>query len=64
MANVKTKDISLIKEIQKILSDDADFLRILVQENLQKTRIAKFEEKTQVAPYERTERRDNLLIYN
>ena len=25
MANVKTKDIGLVKEIQKILSDDADF---------------------------------------
>ena len=36
MANVKTKDIGLVKEIQKILLDDADFLRILVQENLQK----------------------------
>jgi transposase-like protein len=57
MAIVKTKDMGLVKEIQKVLLDDADFLRILVQENLQKILIAEFEEKIQAAPYERTEER-------
>jgi hypothetical protein len=29
MANIKSKDMGLVKEIQKVLLDDADFLRIL-----------------------------------
>ncbi len=36
MAKNKSKDTGLVREIQKVLLDDADFLRILVQENLQK----------------------------
>jgi len=57
MAKVETKDMGLVKEIQKVLLDDADFLRVLVQENLQKILIAEFEDKIQAAPYERTEAR-------
>ncbi len=57
MANVKTKDMGLVKEIQKVLLDDADFLRVLVQENLQKILLAEFEDSIQAAPYERTEQR-------
>jgi len=57
MANVKTKDMGLVKEIQKVLLDDADFLRVLVQENLQKILLAEFEDNIQAAPYERTEQR-------
>ena len=57
MANVKTKAMGLVKEIQKVLLNDADFLRVLVQENLQKILIAEFEDKIQAAPYERTEAR-------
>ena len=57
MANVKTKDMGLVKEIQKVLLDDTDFLRILVQENLQKILKAEFENQIQTAPYERTAHR-------
>jgi transposase-like protein len=57
MANVKTKDMGLVKEIQKVLLDDADFLRILVQENLQKIIAAEFENNIQAAAYERTDAR-------
>ncbi len=57
MATVKTKDMGLVKEIQKVLLDDTDFLRVLVQENLQKILAAEFETKIQAAPYERTEER-------
>lgn len=57
MANIETKDMGLVKEIQKVLLDDADFLRVLVQDNLQKILFAEFEDKIQAAPYERTEAR-------
>ena len=57
MANVKTKDMGLVKEIQKVLLDDSDFLRILVQENLQKIITAEFENNIQAAAYERTDTR-------
>jgi len=57
MAKVETKDSGLVKEIQKVLLDDADFLRRLVQENLQTILTVEFEDKIQAAPYERTEAR-------
>jgi putative transposase len=57
MANVKTKDMGLVKEIQKVLLDDSDFLRVLVQENLQKIITAEFENNIQAAAYERTDAR-------
>lgn len=57
MANVKTKDMGLVKEIQKVLLDDDDFLRALVQENLQKIITTEFENYIQADRYERTEDR-------
>lgn len=57
MAKDKSKDIGLIKEIQKVLLDDSDFLRTLVQDNLQKLLEAEFEHYLQAKPYERTESR-------
>ena len=57
MANVKTKDMGLVKEIQKVLLDDADFLCVLVQENLQKIIAAEFDNNIQAVRYERTEDR-------
>jgi transposase-like protein len=57
MAKDKSKDTGLVKEIQKVLLDDADFLRILVQENLQKIIETEFANYIQAAPYERTEDR-------
>jgi len=36
MAKAQEKYNGLVKEIQKVLLDNADFLRHLVQENLQK----------------------------
>jgi len=57
MAKDKSKDIGLVKEIQKVLLDDADFLRILVQDNLQKIIETEFAHYIQAAPYERTESR-------
>jgi len=60
MAKEKAKDMGLEKEIQKVLLDDADFLRVLVQDNLQKMLYAEFENQIQAAPYERT---DNRLGY-
>ena len=36
MAKVESKAMGLVQEIQKILLDDADFLRAIVQDNLQK----------------------------
>ena len=41
----------------KVLLDDSDFLRNLVQENLQKILAAEFEDKIKAQPYERTDRR-------
>ncbi len=57
MANVKAKGIGLVKEMQKVLLDDADFLRVLVQENLQKIIKTEFENNIQAIPYERTDSR-------
>ena len=57
MAKDNNKDMGLIKEIQKVLLDDADFLRVLVQDNLQKMLPAEFENYIQAAPYERTDNR-------
>ena len=57
MANVKTKDMGLVKEIQKVLLDDSDFLRNLVQENIQEILKAEFEDQIQAGRYERTESR-------
>lgn len=57
MAKDKNKDMGLVKEIQKVLLDDSDFLRELVQMNLQKILEAEFESHLQAGPYERTEKR-------
>ncbi len=57
MANGKSKDIGLVKEIQKVLLDDSDFLRDLVQVNLQKILETEFMNYIQAGPYERTEDR-------
>jgi transposase-like protein len=57
MAKVESKAMGLVQEIQKVLLDDADFLRVIVQDNLQKILRAEFEDKIQAAPYERTETR-------
>lgn len=57
MANAKTKDMGLVREIQKVLLDDANFLRILVQENLQQVLKAEFEDFIQAQPYERSDNR-------
>lgn len=57
MANIKTKDMGLVKEIQKVLLDDDDFLRVLVEENLQKIITTEFENYIQADPYERTKDR-------
>ena len=54
---VKTKDMGIVKEIQKVLLDDADFLRVLVQENLQQILKSEFEGFIQAYPYERSEDR-------
>ncbi len=57
MAKTLNKDTGLVKEIQKVLLDDKDFLRVLVQENLQKILIAEFDNYVQALPYERTAKR-------
>lgn len=57
MANVKTEGMGLVKEMQKVLLDDTDFLRVLVQENLQKIIKSEFENNIQAMPYERTDSR-------
>jgi len=51
------KDNGLIREMQKVLLDDSDFLKKLIQENLQKILEAEFESKIQAKPYERTDDR-------
>jgi len=48
------KDNGLVREMQKVLLDDSDFLKKLIQENLQKILEAEFESKIQAKPYERT----------
>jgi len=57
MAKVESKDNGIIKEIQKVLLDDGDFLRELVQDNLQRIIQAEFENYIQALPYERTDSR-------
>jgi len=57
MAKRETQNIGLVKKIQKVLLDDPDFLRVLVQENLQQVMAADFEGFLQAQPYERTEGR-------
>ena len=57
MAKDKSKDKGLVTEIQKALLDDTDFLRELLQSNLQKILEAEFESQIQARPYERTENR-------
>jgi len=57
MANKENQNIGLVKEIQKVLLDDSDFLRVLVQENLQRVVASEFENFLQAGPYERSEQR-------
>jgi transposase-like protein len=57
MAKGTMQNSGLVKEIQKVLLDDSDFLRVLVQENLQQVVEKEFEEFLQAQPYERTEER-------
>ncbi len=57
MAKRENQNIGLVKEIQKVLLDDPDFLRVLVQENLQHVVAAEFEDFLKVGPYERSEQR-------
>mgnify|MGYP005863734565 CR=1 FL=1 len=57
-AKVESKDNGIIKEIQKVLLlDDGDFLRELVQDNLQRIIQAEFENYIQALPYERADSR-------
>ena len=55
MAKDVSKNRGLVKEIQRVLLDAANFLRILVQENLQKIIESEFSHYIQAASYERTE---------
>ena len=57
MAKDRGKDTGLVKEIQKVLLDDPDFLRLMVQKNLQKILESEFENYLQAKPYERTAHR-------
>ena len=57
MAKSQRKDNGLVREIQKILLEDEDFLRRIVQENLQKILETEFEDYIQAGRYERTENR-------
>jgi len=57
MAKKENQNIGLVKEIQKVLLDDSDFLRTLVQENLQQVVACEFEDFIQAVPYERSEQR-------
>ena len=43
MTKDKSKDIGLVKEIQKVLLDDSDFLRSFVQDNIQNLLEVEFE---------------------
>lgn len=58
MAKTQNKNIGLVKEIQKVLLDDSDFLRSLVQKNLQQVIETEFEEFLQAGPYERSQERN------
>ena len=57
MAKGKHKDSGIVKEIQKVLLDDGEYLRVLVQESLQEILKAEFEEQIKASRYERTEER-------
>lgn len=57
MAKDKNKNTGLVKEIQKVLLNDEDFLRSLLQDNLQKILNTEFENYIQALPYERTQKR-------
>ena len=57
MAKTQRKDNGLVREIQNILLEDEDFLRRIVQENLQKILESEFEDYIQAGRYERTEHR-------
>ncbi len=54
MAKAIKQNSGLVKEIQKVLLDDSNFLRVLVQENLQQVVEKEFEDFLQAQPYERT----------
>jgi transposase-like protein len=51
------KDSSLVKEIQKVLLDDKDFLKTLLSENLQSILHAEFNRFIGAGPYERNKDR-------
>ena len=51
------KDSSLVKEIQKVLLDDKDFLKTLLSENLQSILHAEFDRFIGAGPYERNKDR-------
>ena len=55
MAKDVSKNRGLVKKIQRVLLDAANFLRILVQDNLQKIIKAEFSHYIQAASYGRTE---------
>jgi transposase-like protein len=57
MAKVENKDKGLVKEIQKVLLDDRDFLRELLQKNIQGILDKEFDSYIQALPYERSEKR-------
>jgi putative transposase len=57
MAKREKQNIGLVKEIQKVLLDDPDFLRTLLQENLQQVIACEFEGFLQAGPYERSQQR-------
>jgi putative transposase len=53
----RRQDNSLVKEIQKVLLDDKDFLKGLIAENLQSFLDNEFNEFISAGPYERTKER-------
>jgi transposase-like protein len=57
MAKAINKDMGFVKGIQKVLLDDTDFLRSIVQKNLQKLLETEFDHYIQASPYERTDNR-------
>jgi len=57
MAKDREEDNAIIKEIQKVLLDDSDFLKSILEKSLQEILHTEFEEYIQAKPYERTEGR-------